>query len=98
MRRSEALPHDRHELQQIVEPVVEHVPYDRQIDIVIAVNEHVSEPDHVPEDASERCVNPAGAFEQVEELTAGAGLAQATVGHDVRGYVESSLDGDLQGV
>ena len=42
--------------------------------------------------------DPAGPFEQVEQLAVGARLPQPLVGHDVRRGVEDRLDRDLQRV
>ena len=42
-------PDDRSEMEKVVEVVLDHVPHYREIDITVAVNEDVSETNHVAE-------------------------------------------------
>src|SRR6266571_2859299 len=87
-----------HEGQQVVEVVPEHVLDHPEVDVLVAVDDHVPESRHVPKRRSQGGGQPPRPHQEVEELAVRLGLAEALVGHDVRSHVQRGLDRDLQRV
>ena len=72
--------HDRDELQQIVEPVLDHIPDNCEIDRVVPVHEYVAKSDHLLKRCGQRSGHPTVALEQVEQLPVRARLAESSSG------------------
>jgi hypothetical protein len=76
---------------QIAETVGKDVGDHGEVDIVVAVHQHVPKTRHVAERLCEGALEPPVALEQVEELTIGARFAEPPVRHDVGGDVERGV-------
>lgn len=94
----EVSPHRANELVQITEAIPHHIFDDLNLDVVIPVNQNVAESRHIGKASREAVGNHAGAGEELKQRSIGLRLAKAFVGGEVRGDVESGLDGDLEGV
>ena len=78
--------------------MLDDVPHNRHVHIVVLVDEHIAKADHVAQRCREARVKPARALDQVEQFAIRSRFSEPAVGDDVRRNVDGRLNGDLERV
>lgn len=70
----------------------------RQVHVLIAVDDDVSKASHIPQRGRQGRRHETGPRKKIKQLAIGLWLSKPVVRHDVGGYVQGSLDRDLEGM